>query len=42
MSGKIDADFVRGLAMVDDKMLVLLDVPRLISDTLVDGAIKAA
>jgi purine-binding chemotaxis protein CheW len=42
MSGKIDADFVRGLAMVDDKMLILLDVPHLISDTLADSVTKAA
>jgi purine-binding chemotaxis protein CheW len=34
----IDADLVRGLAMVGDGMLVLLDVVRLISCTLVDPA----
>jgi len=36
MAGAIDTDFVRGLAMVDDKMLILLDVVRLISTTLAD------
>jgi len=30
----IDADFVRGLAMVEEKMLILLDVVRLVSATL--------
>jgi purine-binding chemotaxis protein CheW len=34
LSGAIDTDFVRGLAMVDDKMLVLLDVARLVGTTL--------
>jgi purine-binding chemotaxis protein CheW len=38
MAGAIDTDFVRGLAMVDDKMLILLDVARLVSNTLVDSA----
>jgi purine-binding chemotaxis protein CheW len=38
MAAAIDTDFVRGLAMVDDKMLILLDVVRLISSTLVDPA----
>jgi purine-binding chemotaxis protein CheW len=37
MAGAIDTDFVRGLAMVDDKMLILLDVARLVSNTLVDS-----
>ncbi|MFI4913683.1 MAG: chemotaxis protein CheW [Steroidobacterales bacterium] len=32
----IDTDFVRGLAMVDDKMLILLDVVRMVSATLAD------
>src|SRR6202167_152855 len=34
----IDTDFVRGLAMVDDGMLVLLDVVQLVSRTLTDSA----
>src|SRR5579862_1673305 len=38
MAAAIDIDFVRGLAMVDDKMLILLDVARLVSNTLVDTA----
>jgi purine-binding chemotaxis protein CheW len=38
MAGAIDTDFVRGLAMVDDKMLILLDVARLVSNTLADTA----
>jgi purine-binding chemotaxis protein CheW len=38
MSGAIDTDFVRGLAMVDEHMLILLDVVRLVSSTLVDSA----
>jgi purine-binding chemotaxis protein CheW len=38
MTGAIDTDFVRGLAMVEDKMLILLDVVRLVSTTLVDPA----
>jgi len=44
MAAAIDTDFVRGLAMVDDKMLILLDVVRLISSTLADPAVgsKAA
>lgn len=41
MAAAIDTDFVRGLAMVDDKMLILLDVVRLISSTLVESS-KAA
>jgi purine-binding chemotaxis protein CheW len=36
MAGAIDTDFVRGLAMIDDKMLILLDVARLVSSTLAD------
>jgi purine-binding chemotaxis protein CheW len=44
MSAAIDTDFVRGLAMVDDKMLILLDVARLVSNTLAadTAGIKAA
>jgi purine-binding chemotaxis protein CheW len=38
MAAAIDTDFVRGLAMVDDKMLILLDVVRLIGTTLADPA----
>jgi purine-binding chemotaxis protein CheW len=38
MAGAIDTDFVRGLAMVDDKMLILLDVGRLVGNTLADSA----
>jgi purine-binding chemotaxis protein CheW len=38
MTAAIDTDFVRGLAMVDDRMLILLDVERLISTTLADPA----
>ena len=34
----IDTDFVRGLAMVDDQMLILLEVERLVSSTLADSA----
>ncbi|HEY1724220.1 MAG TPA: chemotaxis protein CheW [Steroidobacteraceae bacterium] len=34
----IDSDFVRGLAMVGDGMLVLLDVGKLVTSTLTDGA----
>ena len=34
----IDSDFVRGLAMVGDCMLVLLDVVRLVTSTLTDPA----
>ena len=34
----IDSDFVRGLAMVGDGMLVLLDVVRLVASTLGDQA----
>jgi purine-binding chemotaxis protein CheW len=37
MSGSIDTDFVRGLAMVDDNMLILLDVVSLVSSTLGDS-----
>ena len=36
MATAIDTDFVRGLAMVDDKMLILLDVVRLIGSTFAD------
>ena len=44
MAAAIDTDFVRGLAMVDDKMLILLDVARLVSNTLAADTpgIKAA
>jgi purine-binding chemotaxis protein CheW len=44
MAAAIDTDFVRGLAMVDDKMLILLDVARLVSTTLAadTAGIKAA
>jgi purine-binding chemotaxis protein CheW len=44
LAAAIDTDFVRGLAMVDDKMLILLDVARLINSTLVEpaGGSKAA
>jgi purine-binding chemotaxis protein CheW len=44
MAAAIDTDFVRGLAMVDDKMLILLDVARLVSNTLAadTAGIKAA
>jgi purine-binding chemotaxis protein CheW len=40
----IDSDFVRGLAMVGDGMLVLLDVVQLVTRTLTDPAVtpKAA
>jgi purine-binding chemotaxis protein CheW len=38
MAAAIDTDFVRGLAMVDDKMLILLDVARLVSNTLAADA----
>jgi purine-binding chemotaxis protein CheW len=38
MAVTIDTDFVRGLAMVDDKMLILLDVARLVSNALVEPA----
>ena len=40
----IDTDFVRGLAMVDEKMLILLDVVQLVSATLSQEALptKAA
>jgi purine-binding chemotaxis protein CheW len=38
MVAAIDTDFVRGLAMVDDKMLILLDVARLVGSTLADAA----
>jgi purine-binding chemotaxis protein CheW len=41
MAAAIDTDFVRGLAMVDDKMLILLDVARLINSTLADPATGA-
>jgi purine-binding chemotaxis protein CheW len=34
----IDTELVRGLAVVDDKMLILLDVVRLVSSTLADPA----
>lgn len=34
----IDTDFVRGLAMIDDRMLILLDVVRLVGSTLSDSA----
>lgn len=34
----IEADFVRGLAMVDDRMLILLDISRLVESTLTEGA----
>src|SRR5579862_4212300 len=37
LAGAIDTDFVRGLAMVDDKMLVLLDVARLVGTTLTES-----
>lgn len=36
--GSIDTDFVRGLAMVDDKMLILLDVVHLVNATLAQSA----
>jgi purine-binding chemotaxis protein CheW len=39
MAGAIDTDFVRGLAMVEDKMLILLDVARLVSSTLAADAV---
>jgi len=32
----IDARFVRGLAIFEERMLVLLDIPRLMAGTLVD------
>jgi purine-binding chemotaxis protein CheW len=38
MVATIDTDFVRGLAMIDDKMLILLDVARLVGSTLTDAA----
>jgi purine-binding chemotaxis protein CheW len=34
MATAIETDFVRGLAMVDDKMLILLDVSRLVASAL--------
>jgi purine-binding chemotaxis protein CheW len=44
MSTAIDTDFVRGLAMVDGKMLILLDVVRLIGSAFADTPVgtKAA
>jgi purine-binding chemotaxis protein CheW len=41
MAGAIDTDFVRGLAMIDDKMLILLDVARLVSTTLAETTADA-
>jgi purine-binding chemotaxis protein CheW len=38
LASAIDADFVRGLAMVGDGMLVLLDVAELVTRTLTDPA----
>ena len=38
MAAAIDADFVRGLAMADDNMLILLDVASLVGSTLVQAA----
>lgn len=35
----IDTDFVHGLAMVNDQMLILLDVVRLVNSTLGDSAL---
>jgi chemotaxis signal transduction protein len=34
MAVAIETDFVRGLAMVDEKMLILLDVGRLVTSAL--------
>jgi purine-binding chemotaxis protein CheW len=43
MAVAIDTDFVRGLAMVEDKMLILLDVARLVGNALVEtSGTKAA
>jgi purine-binding chemotaxis protein CheW len=44
LAAAIDTDFVRGLAMVDEKMLILLDVARLVGSTLAESpsGIKAA
>jgi purine-binding chemotaxis protein CheW len=41
MEAGIDAHFVLGLAMLGERMLVLLDVPRLIGTTLADSASAA-
>lgn len=41
MDAGIDAQFVLGLAMLDERMLVLLDVSRLIGATLADPAAGA-
>jgi purine-binding chemotaxis protein CheW len=38
MDTGVDAQFVRGLAMVGERMLVLLDVPRLVGTTLGEPA----
>jgi len=35
----IDTDFVRGLAMIDEQMLILLDVARLVNSTLADSTL---
>jgi len=41
MDSGLEAQFVRGLAMLGERMLVLLDVPRLIGATLVEPAAGA-
>jgi purine-binding chemotaxis protein CheW len=44
LAAAIDTDFVRGLAMVDEKMLILLDAARLVGSTLAESpsGMKAA
>jgi purine-binding chemotaxis protein CheW len=44
LAAAIDTDFVHGLAMVDEKMLILLDVARLVGSTLAESSsgMKAA
>ncbi len=42
VGGAVDAAFVRGLATVDDKMLMLLDIERLINASVADVATRAA
>lgn len=42
VGGDVDADFVRGLAMTDERMLILLDVVRLVGTTLSDHCTSQA
>ena len=42
MDGAISVDFVKGLATIDEKMVILLDIGRLVNEGVLGSGVKAA